>query len=404
MHDRGSRPASLLWHPRGAAKADACHRLAGAKGAGTSTTIRMLTCQINPDKGSASVAGCNIVKERTRLKTRIGIVFDEPNLYERLSARLNLAFCCWLYGVPESRIDEVLDLVSLRERAADAVGTFSNGMKQRLLIARALLHHPQVLFLDEPSRGLDPMAASDLRQTIARLSSEGMTVLLTTQVMEEADQLCAHVAFLIQGRIVANDTPLNLKLAHGQRKLVVTLALPASQPGKAPALTERTLSMDTPADQAQLEQWTAQGSVKAIHSREATREFARYHPDRLRQPAGGVFRECPVDCHFASLADLLHGQWPAGCPAGPVHAWQHPAGHRHHPDLDGHLSDRQHPLAPSPDDGHSFHLKESTIHQRREARREGQQNGAHASLVTPSLDEGSPALAGTTTCNGSSAT
>ncbi len=103
--------------------------LLGPNGAGKSTTIRMLTCQINPTKGSATVAGCDVVKERTRLKTRIGIVFDEPNLYERLTARLNLEFCCWLYGVPESRVDEVLDLVNLRERAGDAVGTFSNGMK-----------------------------------------------------------------------------------------------------------------------------------------------------------------------------------------------------------------------------------------------------------------------------------
>ena len=246
--------------------------LLGPNGAGKSTTIRMLTGQIDPTKGSAKVAGCDVVKERPRLKSRVGVVFDEPNLYERLTARLNLDFCCWLYGVSESRVDEVLDLAGLRERAGEPVSGFSNGMKQRLVIARALLHHPQVLFLDEPSRGLDPIATEELHQTIARLSSEGMTMLLTTQVMEEADQLCGHVAFLIQGRIVANDTPLNLKLSHGQRKLVVTLEQPASQPGAAPTYTERTLSMDAPADQAKLEQWMAQGRVKAVHSREATLE------------------------------------------------------------------------------------------------------------------------------------
>jgi ABC-2 type transport system ATP-binding protein len=246
--------------------------LLGPNGAGKTTTIRMLTGQINPDKGSASVAGCDVVKERTRLKMRIGVVFEEQNLYERLSARLNLAFCCWLYGLPESRIDAVLDLVGLRERARDPVRTFSGGLKQRLLVARALLQQPPVLFLDEPTRGLDPIAAYELRETIARLSSQGMTVLLTTQLMEEADLLCGRVAFLVKGHIVVNDTPRNLKLSYGERKLVVTLALPPSQPGEAPALTERILSMDAPADQARLSQWMSQGSVKAVHSREATLE------------------------------------------------------------------------------------------------------------------------------------
>ena len=278
IYDRGSWPASLVWRARGGRRyqfSGAARRifgLLGPNGAGKTTTIRMLTGQINPDKGSASVAGFDVVKERAQLKTRIGVVFEEQNLYERLSARLNLEFCCWLYGLSRGRVDAVLDLVDLRERAGDPVRTFSGGMKQRLLVARTLLHQPPVLFLDEPTRGLDPIAAYELRETIARLSSEGMTVLLTTQLMEEADHLCGRVAFLVKGRIVANDTPRNLKLSHGERKLVVTLALPPSHEGEAAALTERTLSMDAPADQAQLSQWMAQGCVRAIHSREATLE------------------------------------------------------------------------------------------------------------------------------------
>ena len=246
--------------------------LLGPNGAGKTTTIRMLTGPIDPSKGGATVAGCDVVKERAQLKTRIGVVFQEQNLYERLSARLNLEFSCWLYGLPTRQVNSALDLVGLRERARDPVRTFSGGMKQRLLVARALLHRPQVLFLDEPTRGLDPVAAFELRKTIAQLSREGMAILLTTQLMDEADHLCQRLAFLVDGRIVANDTPRNLKLAHGERKVAVTLAESSLLEGEPPALTERILSMDAPADQAQLTEWMAQGIVKAIHSREATLE------------------------------------------------------------------------------------------------------------------------------------
>lgn len=236
----------------------------GPNGAGKTTTIRMLTGQIDPTGGSAIVAGCDVVKQRQQLKKRIGVVFEDQNLYERLSARQNLEFSCRLYGLPISRVDEVLELVGLRDRASDRVSTFSNGMKQRVMIARALLHRPQVLFLDEPSRGLDPLAARIVRQTISQLSQEGMTVLLTTHLMEEADQLCQHVAFIVQGDIVANDTPRNLKLAHGERILTVTLA-DQSEP-------DLKLQIDNTRDQAQLCQLMSQGKVRAMHSAEATLE------------------------------------------------------------------------------------------------------------------------------------
>jgi ABC-2 type transport system ATP-binding protein len=242
--------------------------LLGPNGAGKTTTIRMLTGQIEPSGGHATVAGCDVVREHQQLKERIGVVPEEQNLYERLSARNNLRFSCWLYNLPESRVDEVLDLVRLRERAKDPVRMFSNGMKQRLLIARALLHKPPVLFLDEPSRGLDPIAAREVRKTIEQLSCTGTTILLTTHLLEEADQLCQRVAFINQGCIVANDTPRNLKLAHGQRALLVTLG----ERQKNSSLSEITLSMDSSADQAQLAQLFAQGQIQAIHSQEATLE------------------------------------------------------------------------------------------------------------------------------------
>ena len=200
------------------------------------------------------------------------MVFEEQNLYERLSAQLNLEFSCWLYGLPKSRVDEALDLVRLRDRAKDPVRAYSNGMRQRLMIARALLYRPPMLFLDEPSRGLDPISAREVRQVVRQLAQEGTTILLTTHLMEEADMLCEHVAFIVDGRIVANDTPRNLKLSHGQRALSVTLnADSQGQNGNSP-LSEVTLSIDDPTDQARLAQWMAQGKVRAVHSHEATLE------------------------------------------------------------------------------------------------------------------------------------
>lgn len=188
----------------------------GPNGAGKTTTIRMLTGQLLPTSGMATVAGYNIVTERQQLKPRIGVVFDSQNIYERMSARENLIFFARLYRVQKSRVEEVLAQVGLIERADDKVQKYSNGMKQRVLIARALLHKPDLLFLDEPTRGLDPHIARDIRRIVAGLAKGGMTVFLTTHYMEEADQLSQQVAFLDQGRIVALDTPARLKAKYGK--------------------------------------------------------------------------------------------------------------------------------------------------------------------------------------------
>lgn len=238
--------------------------LLGPNGAGKTTTIRMLTGQLDPTSGKATVAGCDVVRDRVQLKERIGVVFEDQNLYERLSARLNLEFSCWLYNLPKTRVDEVLELVGLRDRAKEPLHTFSNGMKQRIMIARALLHRPRMLFLDEPSRGLDPISARDIRQTIKNLCQNGTTILLTTHLMDEADQLCQHVAFIVNGHIVANDTPRNLKLSHGQQSVIVTL--------NDAALTEITIDTETLEQRTQLAQLMEQGQVRAVHSREATLE------------------------------------------------------------------------------------------------------------------------------------
>jgi ABC-2 type transport system ATP-binding protein len=236
----------------------------GPNGAGKTTTIRILTGQLLPGGGSARVAGFDCASDPSRIKPLIGVVFEQQNLYERMSGRENLQFFCRLFGVPMQRTDEVLEQVSLRERAKDSVKGYSNGMRQRLVIARALLNHPKILFLDEPTRGLDPGVARDIRQTIKNLRDTGTTVFLTTHYMEEADQLCRRVAFLNEGRIVALDTPRNLKIAHGHHRARVVL----QQPGAA----EIRIALDDPADAERLRGYMAAGQVQTIHSEEATLE------------------------------------------------------------------------------------------------------------------------------------
>jgi ABC-2 type transport system ATP-binding protein len=188
----------------------------GPNGAGKTTTIKILTGQLRPTSGKAWVVGCDVVEERERIKPHIGVVFDSQNVYERMSARDNLRFYARLYRVKRIRVGDVLTQVGLRGRADDKVGTYSNGMKQRLVIARALLHEPAVLFLDEPTRGLDPNVAREIRALVAGLAEQGMTVFLTTHYMEEADHLCDRVAIIDRGRIVALDVPERLKAKHGQ--------------------------------------------------------------------------------------------------------------------------------------------------------------------------------------------
>jgi len=232
----------------------------GHNGAGKTTTIRMLTGQLTPSGGTGRVGGFDIVRERSQIKSIIGVVFEDQNLYDRMSGRENLLFFARLHGVDARRVDELLDMVGLQDRAGDRVKKYSNGMKQRLMIARALLNRPRVLFLDEPTRGLDPAAAHDIRQVIADLARQGTTAFLSTHYMEEADQLCRRVAFISEGHIVALDTPRELKLRYGRREAQVVLA----------DRSEHMLSLTDPAQSGQLAEWTAAGQVLSVHSREAT--------------------------------------------------------------------------------------------------------------------------------------
>jgi ABC-2 type transport system ATP-binding protein len=190
--------------------------LLGPNGAGKTTTIKMLITLLIPTSGSARVLGRDVVTEARWVRERIGYVFGgDRGLYERLSALDNLRYFAELYGVEprrqKARIGELLELVGLAGRERERVEGYSRGMRQRLHIARGLLHDPPVVFLDEPTIGVDPVGARELRATIASLTASGKTVLLTTHYMFEADALCDRIAVIAKGRIVAEGTPRELK-------------------------------------------------------------------------------------------------------------------------------------------------------------------------------------------------
>ena len=171
-------------------------------------------------------------------------------------------FAAQLYNVDHRRVETMLKRVRLHDRAKDPVKNYSNGMKQRLLIARALLHSPLVIFLDEPTRGLDPIAAREIRELVIELSQQGTTIFLTTHYMEEADQLCQHIAFINQCKIAALDTPENLKIAHGQRSVEAKL-----KDG-----TLRKFMLEQGETGQQLAGLISSGLVLTLHSAEATLE------------------------------------------------------------------------------------------------------------------------------------
>ena len=199
--------------------------LLGPNGAGKTTTIKMLITLLIPTSGTAKVLGLDVVKDAREVRKRIGYVFGgERGLYERLSAYDNLRYFAELYAVPareqKPRIAELLDLVGLTGREKERVEGYSRGMRQRLHIARGLLHDPPVVFLDEPTIGVDPVGARELRATIAGLTQAGKTVLLTTHYMFEADELCDRIAVINKGLIVAEGTPRNLKEIVADRTVV----------------------------------------------------------------------------------------------------------------------------------------------------------------------------------------
>jgi ABC-2 type transport system ATP-binding protein len=207
--------------------------LLGPNGAGKTTTISMLCTILKPTSGTAKVNGFDIVKEATQVRKSIGIVFQDPSVDDRLTGRENLYMHANLYGVPPSeqknRIDSILKLVELEDRADDLLRTYSGGMRRRLELARGLIHYPKVLFLDEPTLGLDPQTRDHVWKYIRELKeAHDITVVLTTHYMDEADRLSDRIAIMDYGKIIALDTSAKLKeTLEGDVILVKSMSLEA---------------------------------------------------------------------------------------------------------------------------------------------------------------------------------
>jgi len=200
----------------------------GPNGAGKTTTLNILCALTKPTRGEASVCGYDVMKQPDDVRKCIGIVFQDFSLDDRLTAKENLELHAGLYGVPKAerkkRINEVLELAELKDRGNSVVKTLSGGMKRRLELARGLIHHPKVLFLDEPTLGLDPQTRKHIWDYILKLKKEkGITIMLTTHYMEEADELCDRIAIMDNGKIIALDTSKNLKDSLGGDTIILDL-------------------------------------------------------------------------------------------------------------------------------------------------------------------------------------
>jgi ABC-2 type transport system ATP-binding protein len=231
----------------------------GPNGAGKSTTISMLCTLLTPTAGIASVAGINVMKDPAAVRQRIGLVFQDPSLDDQLTGRENLEFHAFIYSVPAAerrkRIDEMLDLLQLSDRASSQVRTYSGGMKRRLEIARGMLHQPQVLFLDEPTIGLDPQTRKSIWTHLNELRSrKGVTIFMTTHYMDEAEY-CDRIAIIDRGRIVALGTPDELKAKVGGDVVTMT----SSDPDAAAREIEELLGVTPSRDNGALRMEVSDG-------------------------------------------------------------------------------------------------------------------------------------------------
>jgi ABC-type multidrug transport system ATPase subunit len=236
----------------------------GPNGAGKSTIIKMLIGLLPPDSGRIKVLGLPMPARREAIQARIGVVFEEKNLYTAMTGRENLAFFARLHRRTDVDLDGLLERVGLGGRGRDRVSGYSKGMRQRLTIARALVNRPEVLFLDEPTDGLDPVSARSVRALIRAEADRGVGIVLTTHDMYEADELADRVAFINEGVIRAVDTPEMLKLQHGQRAVRVRRRVGAD-------VEEVVVPLDAEAGE-RLRTLVSADDLLTIHTEEATLE------------------------------------------------------------------------------------------------------------------------------------
>jgi ABC-type multidrug transport system ATPase subunit len=195
--------------------------LLGPNGAGKSTTMRMLMGLSRPTSGSATILGLDLMTQRKQIQSRIGVVFEKTNLFENLTGYQNLALFCKLHHRPVAHIRPLLERMGLGDRAHEPVKVYSKGMRQRILILRSLIHQPDLLFLDEPCSGLDPLSSRIIRDYLLELKAQGIAILLTSHDMEEVDELCDKIGFINHGKLMVLAAKHQLKSEYGTRQLRV---------------------------------------------------------------------------------------------------------------------------------------------------------------------------------------
>lgn len=240
--------------------------LLGPNGAGKSTTVKMLTGQLRPSQGSISVLGMDTVADIAEFQSRIGVCFEEKNLYTAMTGAENLKFFASLFGIKRLDAAAFLDRVDLGARGGDRVADYSKGMRQRLMMARALINQPDVLFLDEPTDGLDPVSARTIQEIIRQEAERGVAVVLTTHDMHEADTLSDRVAFINQGSILAMDAPEALKLQHGRRSVRIRSR------NAGGGVEEQVIPLEGADAADKVQQAVAELDLLTIHTEEATLE------------------------------------------------------------------------------------------------------------------------------------
>jgi ABC-2 type transport system ATP-binding protein len=237
----------------------------GPNGAGKSTTIKMMTGLLDPQGGTISVLGMIMPDDKEEIQGHIGVCFEEKNLYLNMTGRENLVFFARLFGIKSLDAEPLLQRVDLLDRGDDRASEYSKGMRQRLMVARSLVNQPQVLFLDEPTDGLDPVSSLSIRRIIREEADRGAAVVLTTHDMLEADKLSDRVAFIDEGRLLAADAPETLKLAHGRRSVRVRAR-------HGDEIEETVIPLDEGGTDDQIRRAVAVDGLLTIHTEEATLE------------------------------------------------------------------------------------------------------------------------------------